>query len=80
MSVAEVFDDAQVKAQDMTLDVPHPGHGTVRMVGFPVKMSVTPCQLTRPAPRVGEHTADVLAEQGLDASEIERLRLAKVIA
>jgi crotonobetainyl-CoA:carnitine CoA-transferase CaiB-like acyl-CoA transferase len=79
MSIAEVFDDAQVKAQDMTLDVPHPGHGTVRMVGFPVKMSATPCRLTRPAPEVGEHTADVLAEQGLDAAEIERLRRARVI-
>jgi crotonobetainyl-CoA:carnitine CoA-transferase CaiB-like acyl-CoA transferase len=79
MSVAEVFDDAQVKAQDMVVDVPHPGYGTVRMVGFPVKMSATPCQVARPAPRVGEHTAEVLAEQGLDAGEIERLKQARII-
>ncbi|HIC20875.1 MAG TPA: CoA transferase [Gammaproteobacteria bacterium] len=42
LDLAEVFEDPQVLAQDMVLNVPHPGHGNVRMTGFPVKLSRTP--------------------------------------
>ncbi len=34
-SVAEVFQDPQILAQEMVIDVAHPGHGIVRMLGFP---------------------------------------------
>ncbi|GIT54664.1 MAG: hypothetical protein Ct9H300mP16_18240 [Pseudomonadota bacterium] len=37
--LAEVFEDPQILAQDLVLDVEHPGHGSVRMTGFPVKLS-----------------------------------------
>ena len=56
MDASEVFADPQVLAQDLVLDVPHPGAGTVRTTGFPVKLSGTPCAVFRPAPRLGEHT------------------------
>jgi CoA:oxalate CoA-transferase len=43
-------------------------------------MSATPGSIRRPAPRVGEHTAEVLRERlGLSAEEIERLQRAKII-
>ena len=70
MDVPEVFSDPQVLAQDLVLDVPHPGAGTVRMTGFPVKFSATPCEVTRPAPRLGEHTEEVLAEIGYGSERI----------
>ena len=38
MDLAEVFEDPQILAQEMVIDVPHPGHGSVRMTGFPVKL------------------------------------------
>jgi crotonobetainyl-CoA:carnitine CoA-transferase CaiB-like acyl-CoA transferase len=79
LSIPEVFNDPQIAAQDMTIDVEHPGHGTVRMVGFPVKLSNTPCVIRRPAPELGAHTGEVLGEIGLDASEVERLKAAKVV-
>jgi crotonobetainyl-CoA:carnitine CoA-transferase CaiB-like acyl-CoA transferase len=78
-SLAEVMEDPQVAAQDMVLDVPHPGHGTVRMTGFPVKLSETPCRLRRPAPDLGADTDAVLAEAGYGAGEIARLREAGVV-
>jgi hypothetical protein len=61
-SVAEALSDPQMLAQDMVLDVEHPGHGSVRMLGFPIKLSATPGRVRRPAPDLGQHTAEVLAE------------------
>lgn len=63
-SVAEVFQDPQILQQQMVLDVEQPGYGLVRMLGFPMKFSGTPCQVRRPAPGLGEHTAEIMAELG----------------
>ena len=73
MDVSEVFDDPQVLAQELVFDVPHPGAGTVRTTGFPVKFSETPCAVFRPAPQLGEHTGEVLAEIGYGPERIAAL-------
>jgi CoA:oxalate CoA-transferase len=70
-SIAEVFADPQIQAQQMVIDVDHPGHGLVRMLGFPIKLSETPCRVRRSAPELGEHSDEVLAE--LNYSEAERM-------
>ena len=61
MDLAEVFEDPQILAQEMVIDVPHPGHGSVRMTGFPVKLSRTPAGIQRPAPDLGADTEDILS-------------------
>jgi CoA:oxalate CoA-transferase len=78
-SIAEVFQDPQILAQQMVLDVDQPGHGPVRMLGFPIKFSESPCQVRRPAPRLGEHSDEILNELGFAASEREALRQNGVI-
>src|SRR5262249_53566427 len=68
----QVFDDAQVKHIGMVREVEQPGLGTVRMLGFPFAVGGKRPALRRPAPRLGEHTREILAELGIDASEIGR--------
>jgi crotonobetainyl-CoA:carnitine CoA-transferase CaiB-like acyl-CoA transferase len=79
MTLAEVFADPQVLAQEMVLEVEHPGHGRVRMTGFPVKLSATPARLRRPAPELGEHTDAVLRELGYGPEQIASLHDAGII-
>lgn len=78
-SLTEALSDPQVAAQEMVLDVPHPGHGTVRMTGFPMKFSETPLALRHPAPDLGAQTDAVLTDAGFDADTIATLRRDGVI-
>lgn len=79
LSLAEVFDDPQVNDQEMAIDVPHPGHGNVRMLGFPIKFAQAPCTARLPAPELGADTESILASIGLTPSDIARLRTAGTI-
>jgi crotonobetainyl-CoA:carnitine CoA-transferase CaiB-like acyl-CoA transferase len=63
----------------MVLEVEHPGHGPVRMTGFPVKLAATPARLRRPAPRLGEHTAAVLEDLGYAPEHITALRARGIV-
>ena len=58
MELDEVFRDPQVLAQEMVIESQRAGQGTIRMTGFPVKLSATPCELRLPPPELGEHTAE----------------------
>lgn len=79
LAVSEVLADPQIAAQDMVIEIDHGSRGPVRMPGFPVKLSATPATVRLPAPELGAHTDEVLAEVGVSADEIARLRAAKVL-
>jgi crotonobetainyl-CoA:carnitine CoA-transferase CaiB-like acyl-CoA transferase len=76
----EVFEDSQVRHLGLVTEVEQPGYGRVRMLDFPFRASATATPVRRPAPRLGEHTAEVLGELGLPFAEIERLAAAGAIA
>ena len=76
----EVFADPQIKHLGLVTEVEQPGYGKARMLGFPVRASATPAAIRRPAPLLGEHTAEVLAELGISAEEMDRLVAAGAIA
>ena len=56
----EVFTDPQILARDMVARTEHPVTGPFHTLGVPVKLSDTPGSVRRPAPRLGEHTKEVL--------------------
>ena len=61
MSMREVLTDPQVLAQEMVIESSRgDGRVPIKMTGFPVKFSHTPCVLRLPPPRLGEHTREVL--------------------
>ena len=68
-SVADVFKDPQILAQNMVMDVEQPDHGLVRMLGFPMKFTGAPCAVRRPAPGLGQHSDEVLAELGFSEEQ-----------
>jgi crotonobetainyl-CoA:carnitine CoA-transferase CaiB-like acyl-CoA transferase len=70
---ARVFTDPQVVARDMVVDTDHPTLGRLKTLGSPLKLSATPPQVGRAAPRLGEHTAEVLREAGFTDVEIAEL-------
>jgi crotonobetainyl-CoA:carnitine CoA-transferase CaiB-like acyl-CoA transferase len=69
----EAADDPQVRHMGMVTSYEHPTAGTVKVVAPAVKMSATPATIERPAPLVGQHTAEILEQYGFSRSEIESL-------
>ncbi|MEP0203940.1 MAG: CaiB/BaiF CoA-transferase family protein [Halioglobus sp.] len=67
-SVAEVFDEPQLAARQMRVQVPHPLNPELELVGSPIKLSRTPVDDRRPPPMLGEHTEQVLAKLNLPLS------------
>ena len=62
MNLQDLLTDPHLAATQGWLDVPHPHEGMLRQLRPPVRMSGTPTGLWRPAPRLGEHTEEVLSE------------------
>ena len=70
---AQVFSDPQVLAREMIVEVDHPTLGPLKTLGSPMKLSATPPDVRRRAPRLGEHTGSVLREAGFSDAEIAHL-------
>jgi crotonobetainyl-CoA:carnitine CoA-transferase CaiB-like acyl-CoA transferase len=80
----EITASAQLAERGFFVDVEHPGRGSLRLPGGFARTTSgdpesTAVGLRRPAPRLGEHTAEVLAELGLGADEVARLRAEGVV-
>jgi len=63
-SVTEVVADPQVSANEYVVEFSHPMHGPIKLVSTPLKFSKTPVRPRLPAPELGEHTEEVLLEEG----------------
>ena len=74
-----VYDDPQVAARGMVEEMEHPVAGVTKHIGIPLKLSATPGSIRTPAPTLGQHTGDVLAEYGFSADEVAALRNAGAV-
>jgi len=63
---AQVFADEHTHARHMVEEIEHPVAGRVRTLGFPLKMSDTPLRVRRAPPLLGEHSAEILRELGME--------------
>ncbi|HTS54771.1 MAG TPA: CoA transferase [Burkholderiales bacterium] len=80
LSLADLPDDPHVKAVGLFGTAEHPSEGRYRTVRNPVSFSAAPFRIRRHAPRLGEHTAEVLAEAGLSSQQIEEVRRSAAVA
>jgi crotonobetainyl-CoA:carnitine CoA-transferase CaiB-like acyl-CoA transferase len=78
--VPTALEDARTDARGMVTQVPHPEAGDLAMVGNPVKLAGLGYDPAYgPPPRVGEHTAAVLAEVGYAPEEVAALEADGVV-
>jgi crotonobetainyl-CoA:carnitine CoA-transferase CaiB-like acyl-CoA transferase len=72
-SIADMVADPHTAAREMVVELEHPRAGRTRALGLPIKLSATPGRVSRPAPLLGQHTREVLAEYGFAGAEIDAL-------
>jgi crotonobetainyl-CoA:carnitine CoA-transferase CaiB-like acyl-CoA transferase len=70
LSIAEMHAHPQTVAREMAPVVDHPVAGRMQTIGMPVKFGGTPGGVRRPAPLLGQHTAEVLGEAGFGPDQI----------
>ena len=76
----EVFENEQVIARNVQIDVPHPTVGDMKLVASPMKLSKTPAEVRMAPPTLGQHTSEILRERlHLDDETISQLHQKGVI-
>jgi benzylsuccinate CoA-transferase BbsF subunit len=76
----DVVQDPHLNARGFLVRVQHPGGGELMHGGPPAHLSETPAAIRRPAPTLGQHTAEVLMEVlGLSQAEVDRLQEARAL-
>jgi crotonobetainyl-CoA:carnitine CoA-transferase CaiB-like acyl-CoA transferase len=73
----EVLADPAAEANGYLMD--HPTRDGLKIAAAPVQFDNQQPAIRRPAPQIGEHSAEVLAELGYEPAEIDALRTAKVV-
>lgn len=77
-SLDDVIDDPHLADAGFFVMTDHPTEGRLRLMATPSAWSATPPAALRPAPRLGEHSVEILKEAGYSGKEIEALIAAGV--
>jgi crotonobetainyl-CoA:carnitine CoA-transferase CaiB-like acyl-CoA transferase len=73
LEIGQMHADPQARAREMLVETAHPTAGNVKAIGLPIKFSDTPGAVRQPAPLFGQHTREVLSENGFSDTEINKL-------
>jgi crotonobetainyl-CoA:carnitine CoA-transferase CaiB-like acyl-CoA transferase len=69
LDLDEALESELVREREMVISFEQPELGEIRQLGFPIKLSRTPASVERPAPALGEHTMELLAQAGYSPEE-----------
>ena len=72
-SLDTLFTDPQLQATGFWKVVDHPTEGQLRMPDIPPRFSKTPPEVRRLPPRLGEHSVEILEEEGFSRAEIDAM-------
>ena len=70
----QLFDDPQIAANGLMVEVEHRDAGKVKMIGPMAQFSGTPAEAVTPSPALGEHSAEILQDLGFSEEEIRGWR------
>jgi len=73
-TMGDLLASDHLKARGFFAMLEPPGMPPVTVPGAPYRFSATPWAIRRPAPRLGEHTVEVLSEAGVSGDDIAALR------
>lgn len=76
----DLVNDPQIAHNGTFVEYDHPTEGRVKTPGFPYRFHRTPARVDRGAPLTGEHTAEILADLGVDGARAQQLRESGAVA
>ncbi|KAJ3083285.1 hypothetical protein HDU99_000082 [Rhizoclosmatium hyalinum] len=78
-NISQTFAHPQVIHREMIQEVDHPTAGKIKLVGIPVKYSMTKPSIRLPPPLLAQHTDEILSELKYTEKEIAELKQGKVV-
>lgn len=73
-TMQEGFAHPHLQHRQMLMSVDRPVEGTIPQIGFPIKMSGTPCEIRMPPPTLGQHNEEIFGAAGYAPDDIARMR------
>jgi alpha-methylacyl-CoA racemase len=73
LDLDQALESELAREREMVISYEQPELGEIKQLGFPIKLSRTPASVERPAPALGEHTAELLMNAGYSAEEVKAL-------
>jgi crotonobetainyl-CoA:carnitine CoA-transferase CaiB-like acyl-CoA transferase len=75
----EVTSDEQAIANEFFADWDHPEYGRIKVLNNPIKLSKTKAEITMAAPKLGEHSEEILKELGYSENDVKAMKESRAI-
>ncbi|MGL3045546.1 CaiB/BaiF CoA transferase family protein [Acinetobacter pecorum] len=77
-NLEQAFQEPQVQARNMLVEIPHPLKEKLTVIGSPIKLSRTPVEYRKAPPMLGEHTNEILSRV-VDEEKLEALKVQGIV-
>jgi formyl-CoA transferase len=79
LDISQILEDPHVRARDILVELPDADMERLPMHHHVPRLSGTPGVFARPAPRLGEHSGEILARIGIAGAELQRLIAERIV-